>query len=116
VASLPYLLIRFASDFPVVLVLIGGTAMTMSRLSHDPNRKAKVLGAIGILFVVRFAFPFVTPWVLNFGPVEQIELRVFLNGLMYSVPVSLAYALLFWALLDVRRPRQLEKFEQLPGR
>ena len=115
-ASLPYLLIRFASDFPIVLVLIGCTAMTLSRLSHDPNRKAKVLGAIGILFVVRFAFPFVTPWVLNFGPVEQIELRVLLNGLMYSVPVSLAYALLFWALLDGRRPRQPGNVEQLPGR
>jgi hypothetical protein len=104
-ADISHQLISFASAFPVVLVLIGGTAMTLTRMSHDPHGRAKVLGAVGILLGVRFVFPFVTPLVLNFGPIEEIGVRIILGGLMHSIPVSIAYALLFWALLGERRPR-----------
>jgi hypothetical protein len=108
--EISYQLINLASSFPVLLVLVGAGAISLFRMTQDPQRTAKVLVAIGILLFVRFAFPFLTPLLLNSGGVEMIQVRILLNGLMYSVPTSIAYALLFWAILDGRPSRSRGQF------
>jgi len=108
--EIPYQVISFVSSFPVLLVLVGAGAISF-RMSYDPHRRGKVLAAIGILLLMRFSFPFLTPFLLNSGGVETIQVRILLNGLMYSVPTSIAYALLFWAILDARPSRRRDQFQ-----
>ncbi len=105
--NITFLDVRLMSAFPVVLVLIGATALTLKRMSHDPHRRAKVLAAIGILFVSQF-MSFLTPLILNIGPVNSIVVRIMQDGLMDSVVALIGYALPFWAILEVRRSRRPE--------
>ena len=110
--DITYYLIGFAAYLPVLLVLVGAAAISLVRMTHDPQRRAKMLVAIGILLFIRFVFPFLIPLLLNGVGVEMIKVRILLNGLMYSVPTSIAYALVFWSILDARSPRPRG---QLPG-
>jgi hypothetical protein len=107
-SDIPFPVVRLASSFPALLVLIGATALTLTRMPHDPRRRAKVLAAIGILFVSQFR-SFLTPLLLNIGPVDSIVMRIIMDGLMHSVAASIGYALLFWVILEVRPPRRPEQ-------
>ncbi|HAB12686.1 MAG TPA: hypothetical protein DCE47_13445 [Planctomycetaceae bacterium] len=99
-----------AGAAPLVLVLLGAAVFAASRVSLDPRRMIRVLIAIGILLFVRLAFPLVIPLFLNdvIGA-REVQVRILLNALVYSVPYSIALGLLFWTIFDVGRARSAEE-------
>ena len=108
-----FILTDLAGSAPLVLVLLGAAVFASSRMSHDPRRMVMVLIAIGTLLFVRLVFPLVMPVLLNdvIG-VREVQVRILLKALMYSVPHSIAFALLFWTIFDVRRARPPEQMPQ----
>ncbi|MEE3366626.1 MAG: hypothetical protein VX304_13350 [Planctomycetota bacterium] len=99
-------LMGLAGSAPFLLVLIGGAAISLFRMSHDPGRKIKVLAAIGILLAVQMLFPLLMPLLLNkVLDVGSVPIRVLCNSLIYSVPQSVALGLLFWTIFEAPGPR-----------
>lgn len=100
-------LFGLAGSTPSLLIWLGAAAVAFLRFDRDPRRSTMVLVAVGILLVVQIVFPLVTPLVLNAGGgIHQIQMRVLLNALMYSVPSSIAFALILWPALGLSGDRR----------
>ncbi len=100
-------LFGLAGTVPLLAVWLAAAIVAFVRFDRDPRRSTMVLLAVGIFFLTRIVFPLITPLVLNAvgGGIQEIQLRVLLNALMYSVPGSIAYALLIWAALGLSGDR-----------
>ncbi len=101
--QIPYQMIHVITGFPVVLVLIGAAILIMIRIPKEDPTWWRSIGGIGLLLVVQFVMPWLTPLVLNSNMIAQIELRILISGLMFAVPTSVAYGLIFWALISAHR-------------
>ena len=106
---------RILGSAPYLLVVLVGVALCIACASRAP----KTALLVGIALVIQLVNYFVTPFIVaqlfaNWpaDAADQLNTRIFVNSLVFSIPSSIALALLLWAaFLPQRAPRDFDVVE-----
>jgi hypothetical protein len=100
---------------PYLLVVLVGVALCIACASRAPKTALLVGLALLIQLLNRFVTPFIVTYLFNSLPADaadQLNMRIFMNSLVYSIPSSIALALLLWAAFQPQRqPREFDVVE-----
>lgn len=102
---------RVLGSAPYLLVLLGGVAACLACASRAP-RTALIVGmALGIELITFLVMPLITTWLFAAWPADaadQLNMRIFVNALVYSIPSSISLGLLIWAAFGKERAATVE--------
>ncbi len=91
---------RVLGAAPYLLVLLGGAALCLACASRVP-RTAIIVGiALGLNLFNFFVMPLISTYLFAAWPVDaqdQLDMRILINSLVYSIPSSISLGLLLWA-------------------
>jgi len=93
-------LYRLLGSTPLLLVLLGGVIWCLLNASRAPRVSLLVGVALGVHLVSFFALPVISVLIFSLWPPaasDALGARIFVNGLVYSIPDSLSLGLLLWA-------------------
>jgi hypothetical protein len=111
-AELTVQLWRVLGLAPYLLVVLVGVALCIAGASRAPRTAVLV----GIAMVIHLFNMFVTPFIMaqvfaNWpaDAADQLNMRIFVNSIVFSIPGSIALALLLWAAFQPQRePREFD--------
>ena len=102
--DLEIFLFRLLGAVPVFLVWFAGGLLCLAYSRRRPFACIVTGSALAIALVVRTGFPWVTTWLFTtfLTDMDEIKWRVYLQSLMYSAPMAVAWGLLLWAIFGSR--------------
>jgi hypothetical protein len=103
---------RIIGSAPYLLVVLVGIALCIACAGRSPRTALLVGIALFIHLVNMFVTPFVAAQVFANWPVDaedQLNMRIFVNQFVYSIPSAAALGLMLWAAFQ--RPAEARDFE-----
>jgi hypothetical protein len=92
-----------------------GVALCIACAPRAPKTALLVGLALLIHLLNRFVTPFIVTYLFNSLPADaadQLNMRIFMNSLVYSIPSGIALALLLWAAFQPHgQPREFDVVE-----